>query len=136
MRRRNDGKGEVNALQNRFTAYLLVAVRRQKCAYINKQNKLNGHEISVDYQLIQFANESDAGRQWEDSLLWQMEDTPLMQALDRLTPRERCILFEHVLEGRSYAALSELLDLQYNGAAAVCRKVLRKLRKDLEGGKY
>lgn len=69
MRRRNDGKREVNVLQNRFTAYLLVAVRCQKRAYINIQNKLNGHEISVDYQLIQFANESDAGRQWEDSLL-------------------------------------------------------------------
>lgn len=65
-----------------------------------------------------------------------MENTPLMQTLDCFTPQEHYILFEHVLEGRNYAALSELLDLQYNGTAATCRKILRKLRKDSEGGKY
>ena len=58
MKRQNDGKDEINALQNQFTAYLLVAVRRQKFAYIDKQNKLNGRELSVDYQLVQFADNS------------------------------------------------------------------------------
>ena len=97
MRRRNDGTGEVNALQNRFTAYLLVAVRRQKYAYMNKQNRVNGHEILVDYQAEQFADESIG----MGIPMQQMEDSALMQALEQLTARERYILFGRVLGERS-----------------------------------
>lgn len=131
MRRRNDGTGEVNALQNRFTAYLLVAVRRQKYAYMNKQNRVNGHEVLVDYQAEQFADESIG----MGIPMQQMEDSALMQALEQLTARERYILFGRVLGERSYEELSGPLGLRYNGIAAAYRRVIQKLRKELGGGK-
>ena len=34
MWKRNDGTGEVNAVQNLFTAYLVKAVQRQKYQYL------------------------------------------------------------------------------------------------------
>ena len=34
MTQRNDGRGEINSLQNPFTAYLTVAVRRCKSRYL------------------------------------------------------------------------------------------------------
>lgn len=131
MRRRNDGTGAVNALQNRFTAYLLVAVRRQKYAYMNKQNRVNGHEVLVDYQSEQFADGSIGTR----IPMQQMEDSALMQALEQLTARERYILFGRVLGERSYEELSGPLGLRYNGIAAAYRRVIQKLRKELGGGK-
>lgn len=135
MRRRNNGKGEINALQNRFTAYLVVAVRHQKYAYIKKQRQQRDHEISIDYQSAQFADESIEIDQWKGTQMRQAEDTALMQALERLTARERYILFERVLAERSYEELSVLLGLRYSGAAAAYRRVIQKLRKELGGGK-
>lgn len=135
MKRQNDGKGKINAVQNQFTAYLLVAVRRQKFAYIDKQNKLNGREISVDYQLVQFADNSIENNQCMGTPMQQIEDAALMRALEQLTARERYILFERVLGERSYKELSGSLGLRYNGTAAAYRRVIQKLRKELGGGK-
>lgn len=134
MKRQNDGKGKINAVQNQFTAYLLVAVRRQKFAYIDKQNKLNGREISVDYQLVQFADNSIENNQCMGTPMQQIEDAALMRALEQLTARERYILFERVLGERSYKELSGSLGLRYNGTAAAYRRVIQKLRKELGGG--
>lgn len=47
MRQRNDGQGKANALQNRFAAYLLTAVCRQKCAYIQKRNQIKNNEVPI-----------------------------------------------------------------------------------------
>lgn len=135
MKRQNDGKGKITAVQNQFTAYLLVAVRRQKFAYIDKQNKLNGREISVDYQLVQFADNSIENNQCMGTPMQQIEDAALMRALEQLTARERYILFERVLGERSYKELSGSLGLRYNGTAAAYRRVIQKLRKELGGGK-
>lgn len=131
MRQRNNGQGKANALQNRFTAYLLTAVRRQKFAYINKQNKLNDREVATDYQLVQLADNSTKGDPYPGTPMPQMEDAALMQALERLTARERYILFERVLGERSYEELSKSLGLRYNGIAAAYHRVIKKLRKEL-----
>lgn len=129
MKRQNDGKDEINALQNQFTAYLLVAVRRQKFAYIDKQNKLNGRELSVDYQLVQFADNSIESNQCMGTPIQQMEDTALMQALEHLTARERYILFERVLGERSYKELSGSLGLRYNGTVAAYRRMYKRYER-------
>ena len=50
-----------------------------------------------------------------------MENDDLLQALERLTARERYILFQRVLEGRSYEELSGPLGLRYSGTAAASR---------------
>ena len=136
MKRQNDGKGEINALQNQFTAYLLVAVRHQKYAYFNRQSRLKSQEISVDYQSVQFTDGNTESSHWEDfPSMWQMEDTPMTRALEHLTERERYILLWRVLGSRSYKELSGSLGLRYNGTAAAYRRVIQKLRKELGGGK-
>ena len=136
MRWRNDGKGDANALQNRFTAYLMVAVHRQKYAYFNRQRQLQVYEIPADYQSTQFIDEKAGNDQWgRFPVMWQIEDPLLIQALERLTARERYILFERVLGERSYEDISGPLGLRYSGTAAAYRRVVQKLRKELGGGK-
>ena len=44
MWQRNNGQTEAEKLQNRFTAYLLVAVRRQQRDYVIKKNQRIRHE--------------------------------------------------------------------------------------------
>lgn len=50
MTQRNDGRGEINSLQNHFTAYLTVAVRRCKSRYLEDLRKLAVYEPSYDFQ--------------------------------------------------------------------------------------
>lgn len=118
------------ALQNRFTAYLQAALRRKKCEYIQKQNRIKGREILTDFQVTELADSSECGVNWGLSF----EDFTLSQALDGLTAKERFILFECILNGKRYKELAEALNLRYNGAASAYRRVIKKLCKELQGG--
>lgn len=44
----NDGSDPDNAIQNRFTKYLMVAVRRCRSSYLTKQEKVREYEQQMD----------------------------------------------------------------------------------------
>lgn len=129
MGHKNNGQGEDNVLQNQFTAYLLTALRRKKRDYVNKQTQITGHELSTDFQTAQFPDDT------VDSIDRDImaEDLALMQTLAGLTAQERYILFEHILNGRGYDALTKPLGLRYSGVSAAYHRVIRKLQKELGG---
>ena len=131
MGHKNNGQGENNALQNQFTAYLQTALRRRKRDYMDKLLRVNKREIPVDFQAAQFSDDSveTAG---DDS---SVEYGALMQALSRLTARERYILFERILNERSYEDLAAPLGLRYSGVSAAYRRIIQKLRQELGEGK-
>ncbi len=129
MGQRYDGQSEINTLQNQFTAYLMTALKRKKRDHMNKEAKVYDHEASVDFQAAQFPDEplSPMDRDVPSG------DLALMQALGRLTARERYILFEHILNERSYNTLAESLGLRYSGIASAYHRIIQKLRKELGG---
>ncbi len=131
MGHKNNGQGEVNALQNQFTAYLLTALKRKKRDYINKQIQISGHEFAVDFQAAQFSDDAADAMDRDVST----EDLALTEALGRLTARERYILFEHILNDCSYDELAKPLGLRYNGVSAAYHRIIQKLRKELGGGR-
>lgn len=130
MGHKNDGQGENNALQNQFTAYLQTALKREKRDYMDKQLRVNSREVPVDFQVAQFSDDSVkiAGR------APTAEGDALMQALSRLTTRERYILFERILNERSYEDLATPLGLRRSGVSAAYRRIILKLRKELGSG--
>lgn len=129
MGHRNNGRGEMNALQNQFTAYLQSAVRRKKRDYMAKQLRISGHELAAGFQDTQFPDDAlDAMDRDTNS-----EDLVLMEALAGLSARERYILFEHILNERSYDALAKPLGLRYSGVSAAYHRIIQKLRKELGG---
>lgn len=130
MGHKNDGQGENNALQNQFTAYLQTALRRKKRDYMDKQLRVNSREVPVDFQAAQFSDDSVkiAGR------APTAEGDALTRALSRLTTRERYILFERILNERSYEDLATPLGLQRSGVSAAYRRIILKLRKELGSG--
>lgn len=121
------------ALQNRFTGYLQVALKRRKRDYIEKQIRKRFHEFPTDFQAAQFADSSDYSYGGNGQDPSQLEDTALAQALSQLTARERFILFERVLNGSGYDELAEILGLRYSGAASAYHNIIKKLRKELRG---
>ena len=135
MRQRNEGQGKANALQNRFTAYLLTAVRRQKCAYIQKRNQVKNNEVPIMPEMEKTIDCCVDGLMEHLTPMEQMEDMALMDALKRLTAKERYVLFGRLLNESEYETLGGVLGLRYSGVATIYRRVIKKLRKELEGDK-
>lgn len=121
------------ALQNHFTGYLQIALKRKKRDYIQKQLRKKAHEFPANFQASELADGANSGFDEGWKGLFQLEDIALEQALSGLTARERFILFERVLNGRRYDEIAEALDLRYNGAASAYHRIIKRLRKELRG---
>lgn len=133
MWQRNNGKEEVEKIQNRFTAYLVTAVRRKRTAYMNQKNKL----IQMEY-----AAESDDWNHQagvypdmfeELPLLMHLENDRLFYALKYLNERERYIFLERVLNEVSFEELAAELGLGYKGVAAIYYRTVQKIKKQMKG---
>ena len=95
-------------------------------------SRIEAYESMTDFLAVQFvgnpANEVP-------SAVLQIEDDALMQALTQLTVKERYILFQRVLYGSEYDELAAYLNLQYNGVATAYHRIIKKQRKELQGGR-
>lgn len=89
MWQRNSGQGEAEKLQNRFTAYLLVALRRQQRDYVIKKNQQKRYELLVEDDTYQAGRQEETDLLDELPLLMQLESTTLQNALCQLSERER-----------------------------------------------
>jgi len=94
-------------VQNRFTAYLLIALKREKRDYMRSQSRVNTYEQLTDFQDVQYPDDKGTG----DSSVCLMEDITLMQALSQLTAKDRYIFFERVLRGTGYNTLANRLNM-------------------------
>lgn len=136
MTQRNDGRGEINSLQNHFTAYLTVAVRRCKSRYLEDLRKLAVYEPSYDFQEtpIDTADEPDllAGLSPMDVV----ENEALYRALKAMTSRDLEVLFDLVICEMKPAELANKLGLSYQGAMAIYyrakKKLIQRMKEDNE----
>ena len=66
--------------------------------------------------------------------LWEkIESSALLYALKQLDERERYVFLARVLDKRPFDVIGVQLGLSYKGAAAVYYRVIRKLKKSIEG---
>lgn len=133
MRQRNSGQGEVNDLQNRFTAYLVRAIQRQKKDYMDKKKRLLAHESSNNFQEIDIPGWNTLELLEQLPVLMRLENMALLEAIKGLSELERGILFDRVLEEYSYDDLAQKLGLRYKGASAAYYRVIQKLRQKMRG---
>lgn len=113
---RNNGKGESNMLQNRFTAYLLTAVQRKKEAYLWKRAYLLRNEETIDFQTTPLES---IGYMERFPVEEAFENAALEQMLRQISPRDRYIFLAHLLNECSYEELGAQLGLSYQGVASV-----------------
>jgi hypothetical protein len=59
MQYRNSGTSEEHVIQNQFTAYLLVALRRRKRAFLSRRNSHQQHEQPIESSNSVFASTYD-----------------------------------------------------------------------------
>lgn len=134
MGQHDNAQNEINDLQNHFTGYLLVALRRKKRDYMRKRNRREAFELLTDFQRDPFPDES-AGCLGDEALsLPQVDELDLLRAISHLSERERYILFQRVLNECAYAELAERLNLRRGCVSTAYHRVIQKLKKELQGG--
>lgn len=133
MQYRNNGNGESYNVQNRFTAYLVTAVQRQRAAYINKKNQV----IQMEHCLV----EVEEGRRLELSeeqdftsalpLFMRLENRSLIYGLKQLNDKERYVFHGRVLDGKSFEELAAELGLSYKGTASIYYRSIQKIKSTM-----
>ena len=132
---RNEGQHENDILQNKFTAYLLSAVKRRRALYIDtalRNQKLTEMiEATVTDDVFEFNSEFSL----DAPLYMRIQNEKLYQALFELSERERYVFFNRVLEEKSLDELAAELGLSYKGTAAVYYRTVERIRNKMRGGK-
>ena len=133
--------------QNRFTAYLVVAVTNKRIHYMNRKKRLRELE-SIQNDLLE-KHYLDFDRQYHDyigeqtefimedwgkfpELLMLLESEKLFRAVNKLKERERKLLFARVFGELTFAELGEKFGMKPKQAEMAYYYVIRKLRKELE----
>lgn len=132
MWQRNNGQTEAEKLQNRFTAYLLVAVCRQQRDYMMKANEQTRFELLVEDDTYQFGRQEVTDLLNELPLMLQLESASLQYALEQISKRERYVFLARVLENIGFEELGAELGIGYKGAAAAYYRAVEKIKKKMK----
>ena len=135
------------SVQNRFTAYLVVAVTNKRILYMEKRNRLYEREVfqldlleknylDFDTQYHNYIGEQTAFvlEDWErfEELLLVLDSEKLLRAINRLKERDRKMLFARVFGELTFAEIGEKFDMKSKQAEARFYYIIRKLKKELE----
>ena len=135
------------SVQNRFTAYLVVAVTNKRILYMEKRNRLYEREVfqvdlleknylDFDTQYHNYIGEQTAFilEDWErfEELLLLLDSEKLLRAMNRLKERDRKMLFARVFGELTFAEMGETFDMKPKQAEARFYYIIRKLKKELE----
>jgi len=136
MYKRNEGIDESSIIQNKFTSYLVLAVRGRKNDYLESKIKIQQCERSLDEMsknnIEAFIIEPDMSL--ELPLLEQIENVKLHKALKKAKIKDLYILFAKVLEDRSFVEIGAELGIKPNTAAVIYYRFIKRLQNELGGG--
>lgn len=118
---------ESNAVQNRFTAYLITAIHRKKVDYWKKAEYVRAHELMVGTD--EMFEDGEASYENVMNIGEGVRYEVLDDALKQLSVRERYVIFARVVDMRGFAEIGTKLGLGYQGAAAVYYRAIRKIKK-------
>lgn len=131
MWKRNDGKSELDILQNQFTGYLVTAVKRKRMLYIKNRNTRISREIPLEMQKNQPFLMTELDMLEMLPLMQKLENQGLRSAINGMKERERYIFLERVLSDKSIVELSIELGMEYKSVATVYYRAVEKIRKHM-----
>lgn len=121
-----------NAVQNRFTAYLITAIHRKKADYLEKIKRIQTYELMPNTDQV-----FESGGIYHDNVMdtWGgFQNDALEAALKRLSVREQYVVFARVIGMRGFAEIGSKLGIEYQGVAAVYYRAIRKIKGFVERG--
>jgi putative heat shock sigma factor len=129
MYTKNNGSGENNVIQNRFTAYLLTAIHRKKAAYLGACSRRREMELPTDPDDIVSVLDAMVNSAVDAPLPFPLfKNDALEEALQKLSQRDRYIFLAHALYQRDFGDLASELGLTYQGAATAYHRARKKIK--------
>ena len=137
-----------DSVQNRFTAYLMTAIRNTRKTYWERKYRLQGMEAAREdilkrnytdfeeqYRAYIRENTDFIFQDWQryGELLALLESDRLAKAISRLKDRDRELLFARVYGGLAFVELGQRFGMEPKQAEMAYYYVLRKLRKEMNG---
>ena len=128
-KKRNEGIEYDDVLQNRFTAYLLTAVKRRKLSYAEGIVKIQRSD-SLLYH-INNAKAFDFETHLIESLPLdiQLKNDRIFDALLSLTDQEKFVFLQRIICETSFEKIAQELALSYKGVAGIYYRAMRKVRE-------
>lgn len=131
-------------LHAQFTAYFITALRRSKTKYLMKKHRDRQNVVSLDELL-----ERPSGERLPEPLItypadeFSLEDAlediicndKLLVAILKLNDRKRKILNLRLVHKMKHAEIASILGLRKGTVEQAYIRTIRKLRRDLEGGR-
>ena len=123
---RNNNITENEILQNQFTAYVSLAIRRQRIHYIKKMERKNSNELLFSPLHSPIPAEEDQIGKW-------LEYDVLNYALRQIREKEREIVLARVIEEKPFTEIAQEMGMTYKAVTHLYYRVLKRLKVHMEG---
>ena len=123
---RNSNVTEDEILQNQFTAYVSLAIRRQRIHYIKKMERKNSNELLFSPLHSPIPAEEDQIGKW-------LEYDVLNYALRQIREKEREIVLARVVEEKPFTEIAQEMGMTYKAVTNLYYRVLKRLKVHMEG---
>ena len=135
MVKRNSGTSKEDICQNQFTAYVVLAVKRKRQAYIKKKIRDKENQAKREEEQSNFGA--------EENTVWdrlEVQNEELVAAVQQLKPKARFIVTGYVLKGKTFKELAQETKLTERAAASTYYRSIEKLwcctiKVDIENSK-
>lgn len=127
MASRNDGTSKEDICQNQFTAYVVLAVKRKRQAYIKKKIRDKEKQTKTEKELSKLGIEG--GDVW---IGLEIQNEELVEAMQQLKPKEYVIVVEYVLKRKSFREIAQEMKLTERTVASLYYRSIKKLRTKME----
>lgn len=127
MASRNDGTSKEDICQNQFTAYVVLAVKRKRQAYIKKKIRDKEKQTKTEKELSKLGIEGDD--------VWiglEIQNEELVDAMQQLKPKEHVIVVGYVLKRKSFREIAQEMKLTERTVASLYYRSIKKLRTKME----
>ena len=123
----NDGTSKDDICQNQFTAYVVLAVKRKRQAYIKKKIRDKEKQTKTEKELSKLGIEG--GDVW---IGLEIQNEELVDAMQQLKPKEHVIVVEYVLKRKSFREIAQEMKLTERTVASLYYRSIKKLRTKME----
>ncbi len=120
MEKRNEGRSNVDIMQNQFTAYVQNALRNNRNKYRNDIRKKAMMQLSELYDATEMVN---------DDVLTFEETEVLFETLKKIQERERKIVYLRAVKEKSFGEIAAELGMKYSNVSMVYYRAIEKLRR-------
>lgn len=127
MVKRNSGTSKEDICQNQFTAYVVLAVKRKRQAYIKKKIRDKENQAKREEEQSNFGA--------EENTVWdrlEVQNEELVAAVQQLKPKARFIVTGYVLKGKTFKELAQETKLTERAGASMYYRSIEKLRIKME----